>query len=54
MYLIFFSNKTSENDPMHTLEAVFTTLPKSFRQKVENFSLISDKKNKNTKFFQKT
>ena len=39
---------------MHTLEAVFTTLPKSFRQKVENFSLISDKKNKNTNnFFKK-
>ena len=40
---------------MHTLEAVFTTLPKSFRQKVENFSLISDKKKqKHQQFFQKT
>ena len=39
---------------MHTLEAVFTTLPKKFRQKVENFSLISDKKNKNAiNFFKK-
>ena len=38
---------------MHTLEAVFTTLPKSFRQKVENFPLISAKKQKHQQFFQK-
>ena len=49
----FFSNKTSEHDPMHTLEAVFKTLPKSFRQKVENFSLISDKKKQKHQVFSK-
>ena len=40
---------------MHTLEAVFTTLPKSFRQNVENFPLISDKKKQQHQhFIQKT
>ena len=36
---------------MDTSKAVLTTLPKSFRQKVEIFSLISEKKNKNTNNF---
>ena len=38
---------------MHTLKAVFTTLPKSFCQNVESFSLISEKDKNTWKFFQK-
>ena len=41
------ANKTSQNHPMPSSKAVFTTLPKSFRQKFESFSLISEK-DKNT------
>ena len=53
-YLLFPQKKTFQYDPLDTSKAVFTTLPKSFRQKVENFSLISDKKKqKHQQFFQK-
>ena len=49
----FFSNKTSQKDPMHTSKAVFTTLPKKFCQKVESFSLISQKDKNIYNFFKK-
>ena len=49
----FSSKKTFQYDPMDTSKAVFTTLPKSFRQMVENFSLISEKKTKAPTIFSK-
>ena len=45
------ANKTSQNNPMPTSKAVFTTLPKSFRQKFESFLLISEKDKNTYSFF---
>ena len=50
---IFFG-KTSQNDPMNTLKAVFTKLPKNFSQKAESFSFNSESGKNNYKFFKKT
>ena len=52
-YLIFFSNKTSQDDPMHTSKAVFTTLPKSFRQKAESLPLTCENGKNTYNFFRK-
>ena len=47
------ANKTSQNHPMPTSKAVFTTLPKSFRQKFEIFLLVSEKDKNTYNFFKK-
>ena len=47
---LMVQKKTSQNHPMPTSKAVFTPLPKSFRQKLESFLLISEK-DKNTQIF---
>ena len=47
------AKKTSQNHPMPTSKAVFTTLPKSFRQKLESFLLISEKDKNTHNFFKK-
>ena len=47
------ANKTSQNHPMPTSKAVFTTLPKSFRQRFESFLLISGKDKNTYNFFKK-
>ena len=47
------ANKTSQNHPMPTSKAVFTPLPKSFRQKLEGFLLISGKDKNTYNFLEK-
>ena len=47
------ANKTSQNHPMPTSKPVFTTLPKSFRQRFECFLLISGKDKSTYNFLKK-
>ena len=47
------ANKTSQNHPMPTSKAVFTTLPKSFRQNAESLPLTCENGKNTYNFFQK-
>ena len=47
------AKKISQNHPMPTSKAVFTPLPKSFRQKLEGFLLISGKDKNTYNFLEK-
>ena len=52
-WLAHGAKKTSQNHPMPLSKAVFTTLPKNFRQKLESFFLISEKDKNTHNFFKK-
>ena len=49
----FFSEKSFQYDPIDTAKAVFTTLPKSFRQRAESFSLTCENGKNTYNFFEK-